>query len=266
MKKNILNALGVFALVLSMTSCDKTEGPLYQGPEDKISFMSGTTSLAMESGVLEIPVGRTSTAGDLSVPVTLTATGAGYTDVFQVAGPVEFKAGEGKAYAKINYGDFSKIDPSTLSVSAVGTDVRAGLAFPISLNIDDKNISYSNIKKININASNILTFEDLGTTKLDSKGGWEGAVLDVKIQKAQGANVYKVVNPFGGGSFAFMIKSDGKTLTFPNQVIYNHPDYGPVSMTNVTGTVSGKTVTINVAGYNVSAGSFGSGVEILTLP
>src|SRR5690606_9968504 len=110
-------------------------------------------------------------------------------------------------------------------------------AFPINLVIDDANVSFSNQKTISVLASNALEFEDKGKTELNSLNGWEEDVLQVNIQKAKGANVYKVVNPFGGGSFAFMIKSDGKTVVFPNgQVIYKHSSYGDVTMNNVTGT------------------------------
>ena len=254
------------ATVLGLSSCDKTDGALYSGPENKISFLSATGNLPMQTGTLSIPVGRTSTSGELTVPVTLTATGAGYTDVFKVSGPVVFAAGEGKSYANVTYGDFSKIDPSTLSVTAVGNDVNVGLAFPIVLNIADENISASNIKKASILASSILEFDDLGTTNLNSAGGWAEEEVDVKIQKAKSVNVYKVVSPFGAGSFAFMIKADGKTVICPNQVIAQSSQYGPVTMTNVTGTISGKTVTLKVGGYIVSAGSYGSGTEIITLP
>ena len=91
-----------------------------------------------------IPVGRTSTSGELSIPITLDAKGTGYTDIFKLAGPVQFGNGEGKSYAKVNYGDLSKIDPSTLAITPTGKDVTVGLAFPISLTIPDGNASVAN--------------------------------------------------------------------------------------------------------------------------
>ncbi len=279
MKRVYINILGALTVLLFFSSCKKTDGALYSGEPNKISFFSTATSLNMTGGELKVPVGRTSTSGELSVPVTVTASGTGYTNVFTMAGPVNFASGEAKSYAVIKYGDFSTIDPSTLSVTAAsGTDVNVGLAFPFSLNIADANIAPANKKKIDINASNTLEFDAPVKARFNSANGWvavyeEPTILsqtefEVNVQKAKGANVYKVVSPFGHRSFAFMIKSDGKTVVCPNQVIYNEQEYGYglVSMTNVTGTISGKVVTLNVGAFTVSAGSFGPGKEIITLP
>lgn len=267
MKKYFLNALMVSSLFLGLTSCDKTEGPLLDDTSDKISFLSTTTSLPMSGGSFLVPVGRTNTSASNTFNVSLTASGVGYTNIFTVDGPVQFNAGEGKSYAKVKYGDISKIDPSSLSITAIANnDVRVGLAFPISLNIAPEDISYGNKKKIDVNASSILEFADLGNATLNSTNGWSGAIGAVKVQKAKTANVYKIVSPFNANSIAFSVKSDGKTLTFPNQICANHSTYGAVSMTSVTGTIVGKTITIDVGAYTVSAGSFGAGQEIITLP
>lgn len=266
MKKIIIKCLLGFSAMVMLNSCDKTEGALYSGEPNKISFYGPTTSIAMSGGTISVPVGRTSSEGDLSVPLTLTATGTNYTNIFTLDGPVKFAAGESKAYAKVKYGDFSTIDPSTLSVTPVGSDVNVGLAFPIALNIATANASASNVKKVDILASSALEFEDKGTVRLDSRNGWEGADITTKLQKAKGVNVYKLATPFGQRSFAFMIKSDGKTIVFPNQIIAIDATYGPVSATSVTGTVTNNVVTINVGAYTVSAGSFGAGQEVLYLP
>lgn len=266
MKKKIYNFLLIVVTLSFFSSCDKTEGALYSGEPNKVSFLNKTMKFNMEGGSISVPVGRTSTAGELSVPITLSATATGYTDVFKLAGPVLFGNGEGKSYAKITYGDLSKIDPSTLSITPVGKDVTVGLAFPISLNIPDENISNSNIKKVDVTATSILDFEDKGTVEMNSEGGWGEEVLNVKVQKAKSTAVYKIVSPFGENSLAFMIKADGKTVVFPNQVLGNDPTYGAVTMSDVTGTISNGVVTLRVGAYRVSAGSFGSGTEIISLP
>lgn len=267
MKSRLLNIIYVAAAVLTFSSCEKTDGALYSGEPNKLSFFTPSLSVNMTGGSISVPIARTSSSGELSVPLNLTSTGAGYTNVFKLAGPVKFENGQAKSNVVVNYGDFSTIDPSSLSVVASGTDVNVGLAFPITVNIPAENASPSDMKSINVLASNALEFESKGTTELNSVEGWAEEVLTVNIQKAKGANVYKIVNPFGGGSFAFMIKADGKTVVFPNgQVIYKHSTYGDVTMNNVTGTVTDNIVTLNVAGYIVSAGSFGSGKEIIKLP
>ncbi len=266
MKRNIITVLCALGLGAVAASCDKTDGALYSGDANKVSFLSASTSLNMEGGTLSIPVGRTSSSGELAVPVTLTATGEGYTDVFKVDGPIQFANGQGKSYAKVNYGDFSVIDPSALSVSAAGLDVNVGLAFPVSLKIEDDLLSPTKIGSVNVLASSRLGFEPVGTATINSVEGWEGAELTCEVHKAIGANVYKLIGPFGFNNFAFMIKSDGKTVICPNQVIYNHSTYGPVTMGGVTGTVEDGKIILEVTGYTVSAGSFGGGVEIITLP
>lgn len=266
MKKNIIKCLLGISAIVVLNSCDKTEGALYSGEPNKVSFYGPTTSIAMTGGTISVPVGRTSSSGELSVPLTLTAAGVNYGTVFSLEGPVKFAAGESKAYAKVKYGNFSTIDPSSLSVSASGSDVKVGLAFPFSLNIATADASVSNVKKVDVSASSALEFEDKGTVRLDSRDGWSGTDMTTKIQKAKGANVYKMVTPFGAVSFAFMVKSDGKTIVFPNQVIATHATYGAVSATNVTGTVTNNVATINVGAYTVSAGSFGAGKEVLYLP
>lgn len=266
MKNIIVNCLLFVGTLSLFSSCDKTEGALYSGDSNKISFLSKTMKLNMQGGSISVPVGRTSTSGQLSIPVSLTAAGAGYTDIFKLSGPVQFLDGEGKSYAKVNYGDLSKIDPSTLSITPVGKDVTVGLAFPISLSISDDNVSVSNVKKVDVLATDVLEFEDKGNVEMNSTNGWGGKVLSVKIQKAKTTSVYKIVSPFGENSLAFMIKADGKTVVFPNQVLGNNLDYGAVTISDVTGTVSNGVVTLNVGGYRVSAGSFGDGTEIIKLP
>ncbi|WP_313183775.1 hypothetical protein [Sphingobacterium siyangense] len=266
MKKNIFNCLIIVGALSLFSSCDKTEGALYSGEANKVSFLNKTMKFNMEGGSISVPVGRTSTSGELSVPVTLSATGVGYTDIFKLAGPVQFANGAGESYAKVNYGDLSKIDPSSLAITPVGKDATVGLAFPISLTIPDDNVSVSKINKVDLTATSILEFEDKGNVVMNSTKGWAESSLNVKIQKAKVTSVYKIISPFGENSLAFMIKADGKTVVFPNQVLGNDPTYGPVTMSNVTGTASNGVVTLNVGAYQVSAGSFGSGVEIINLP
>lgn len=277
MKKNIITCLGAIALMAGLSSCEKTDGAIYTPEEDKISFSTTSTSLAIEDGNVALPVSRSLTHGELSVPLSLSAAGEGYDDVFSLAGPVTFSEGQAASFANIAVGDISTIDPSALSVTASGDDISVGLAFPFTVSIDSGYASLSDLSTVNVLASNVLDFGEPQGGALDSEEGWAGGEtpLEVEIQKADGANVYKVVSPFGANSFAFMIMADGKTIVCPDQVIDNHPDYGAVTMSGVTGTyaetpdeggVMHKVITLQVGAYTVSAGSFGEGTEIITLP
>ncbi|WP_343536646.1 hypothetical protein [Sphingobacterium thalpophilum] len=253
-------------LLAGLCACDKTEGALYSGEPNKISFLGSTTNVPMSDGTVSVPVGRTSIESELSVPVKLSAKGTGYSNVFTMAGPVIFANGQGKSNAIVKYGDISKIDPGSLAIATKDKDIDVSLAFPFTLSIAEEAVSVSKAKQINVSATTMLEFENKGTAQLNSTDGWAGEVLEVKVQKAKGANVYKLISPFEENSIAFMVHSDGKTVICPNQVIANHPTYGPVSISNVTGSISGNVVTLEVEGYTVSAGSFGDGVEVITLP
>lgn len=268
MKNNIITCLGVIALMTGLVSCDKTDGAIYTPEDDKISFSANSTSLTIEQGTVALPVSRSLTTGELAVPLRLSAEGEGYQDVFSLAGPVTFTDGQATAFANINVGDISTIDPSALSVTAAEDDISVGLAFPFTVSIDSADVSLSNVGSINVLASNILEFGESQSAELNSEKGWteQEEPMEVQVQKAQGANVYKVVRPFSDYSFAFMVSSDGKTIVCPDQIIDTDPEYGPVTMANVTGAIAGKVITLNVGAYSVSEGSFGDGVEIITLP
>lgn len=267
MKKiNFLILLFIGAFIL--TSCETPEGALYSGEPNKVSFLGSQINLDMVDGTLKIPIGRTSTEGSFTAPVTLTATGAGYTNVFKISSPVTFAQGDGKTYVNVQYSNLSTIDPSSLSIIPVGYDVNVGLAFPFTLKIDESVVSATNRPSINVVAANALTFKSIGNATIDSSDGWWGEVITRELQKADGVNAYKVVKPFGFNSFAFMINSDN-TVTCPNQVIYQHSTYGPVTMAGVVGTYmpENKAVVLEVKGnYTVAAGHFGPGVEIIYLP
>lgn len=259
----------VLGTVLALSSCDKVDGPTYTPDATKASFLKSSGNFTMANGIIEVPVDRPASGVDVSIPITLTVapTDKDYLDVFSANDPIIFAAGELKSVAKIKYTDYSKINPSSLAVTPSGMDVNVGLAFPLILNIASANIAPRDVQKISVLASSSLEFENLGEATVDSRNGWEEAVIKAKVQKAKGANVYKLITPFGANSIAFMVKSDGKTIVFPKQAMAKDATYGAISMSNVTGSIVGKVVTLNVGAYTIPDGrSFGDGIEIITLP
>ena len=269
MKKNSiflsLMLLGLFVFA----ACDSTEGELYQGENDKVGFVASATNLNMSGDYLKVPIGRTSTTGDLIVPVSLTSALPGYTDAFKVAGDVTFSSGEGKAYVNIDYSNFASVDPATLTITPDGFDVGVSLGFPFKLTIQDGMLSPSKKGAANITALSQLEFESAGTGSVESTNGWEEALIEgVSYEKAKGVNAYKVIKPFSDYNIAFLIGSDGKSVTFPKQIISPNATYGPVSMevTKAVYDADAHAVTVTVSGYTVSAGSFGGGEEIFYLP
>ncbi len=251
--------------VVAMTSCESTEGALYAGDDGKVSFLHKSINVAMEDGTLKIPMGRTSTDGDLSVNVSVDAADPAYKDVFKIQS-ASFSPGEGKTYANVVYGDYSTIDPSQLAIDRIGMDVDVQLGFPFTLSISEDATSPSNNSTVNVAATSALDFENLGETDVHSS--WMGGVVPATLHKAKGANVYKVIAPYEYSNIAFMIASDGETVLFPNQVIDNHPVYGEVTMEvkEAKYIPEEKSVRVEVSGYTVSAGTFGAGVEWFDIP
>ena len=269
MKKNSiflsLMLLGLFVFA----ACDSTDGELYQGENDKVGFLASKTNISMKGDYLQVPIGRTSTAGELIVPVTLTSTSKGYTDAFKVVGDAKFAAGEGKSYVNIDYSGFGNVDPASLTITPDGFDVGVSLGFPFDLTIQDDLLSPSKKGKTTISGLSDLEFVDAGKGSIDSSEGWEEVVLEeVVYQKAKGVNAYKVIKPFSNYNIAFLIGSDGKTVTFPKQIISPNAQYGPITMEVSKAVYNAVThaVTVTVSDYTVSAGTFGGGTEIFYLP
>lgn len=276
MKTIKLNILLIAVIALITVSCEQDpKGALYAGEAGKVSFLAKNYNPVLtdnDGNKILIPISRTSTDGDLSVGVTLKSSLAGYAGVFTVPNQVNFAAGAAASNVTVNYTDLSLINPGSLTVdldakSTTGKDIVVKLAFPFDLVLANKTLASPNkLDSVRVNASKVLNFQALGNGTLDSTDGWAGEVLNVAVEKAVGANVYKVKSPFGNRDIAFLIKSDGKTVTFPDQIIDKHSTYGNVTMGKVVGSITGKVVTLNVGSYSVSAGSFGAGVEKITLP
>ena len=276
MRKYKINLILIALLGFAFSSCDQEpKGAIYDGDAGKASFLAEAYNPALtdsDGKKILVPIGRTGTEGTLSVPISLTSTLAGYTGVFTIPNPAVFESGKGETNVMVNYTDLALINPGTLAVSAdatssTGKDINVMLAFPFTLNITDTTLmSPSNIRKVAVNASKLLNFAPAGKAMLNSIDGWWGEEYEVDLHKAVGANVYKLKSPFGYRDVAFMLSSDGKTVVCPNQIIYKHATYGDVTMGTVVGSISGKVVTLKVGAYTVSAGSFGGGTEIITLP
>lgn len=269
MKKNSIFLSLMLLVLFVFTACDSTDGTLYQGEKDKVSFLASKTNMSMTGDYMQVPMGRTSTAGELTVPVTLTSAHPGYTDAFKVVEDVKFAPGEGKAYVKIDYSGYGNVDPASLTITPDGFDVGVSLGFPFDLTIQEDMVSPSKKGKTTISGLSDLEFESAGVGSINSEDGWEGAVIEnVTYQKAKGVNSYKVIKPFSNYNIAFLIAADGVSVTFPNQVIYPHSTYGPVTMgvSKAVYDADAHAVIVTVSGYTVAAGSFGGGLEIFYLP
>lgn len=271
MKNRILNIIVLLSMAVLYTSCDKVDGAHYDGEGNKVSFLTPENlSIVIDSelGYLEVPLGRTPGIGELTTPVNISSEEEGYTEIFTVNKNPVFENDVNKTFVKVDFGDLSSIDPAKFSVSSSGMDVNVGMGFPFTLTIPDEDlISAAGRRIVNVNANNLLEFEDFGTATLNSDEGFMEETYEIQVQKAVGLEVYKLIEPFGFNNIAFMIESDGKTVVFPDQTMYDTGAdvYGPVQMQGVVGEVDeGGNIILNVGSYQVEAGSFGPGVEIIT--
>ncbi len=266
MKKNSiflsLMLLGLFVFA----ACDSTDGELYQGENDKVGFLASKTNMSMTGDYLQVPIGRTSTAGELIVPVTLTSKYPGYGNAFKVVGDAKFASGEGKTYVNVDYSKFGTVDPSSLTITPDGFDVGVSLGFPFVLTLQEGMVSPSNKGKTDVTALSDLKFASAGKGSIN--GSWNGPLENIAYEKAVGVNAYKVIKPHSNYNIAFLIGSDGVSVTFPKQVIDTHPSYGLVSMEveSAEYDAAANAVIVTVSGYTVSAGTFGGGTEIFYLP
>ena len=265
MKNIILSSLLVVGTAIGFSSCDKVDGALYTPDTEKASFLAASGSFWMANGVVEVPVDRPAAQGAFSFPVVLTATDKSIPTVFTVDDQVAFPAGELKTTVKVKYSDVSKLSSNTLAVVQNGTEVKAGISYPFTLTIAKQFIAPRDIQKINVSAAAALEFVEIGTGELDSKDGWGEGVFPVKIQKAKNAEVYKAVSPLGDFSIAFYVRADGKTVTFPDQLLVKDAEYGNITLKTVTGRKAGNVITLSGT-YAAGATAIGSGREVIKLP
>lgn len=265
MKNIILNSLLVASTVFGLSSCDKVDGSLYTPDANKASFLAASGSFWMANGVVEVPVDRPDAKGEFSFPVTLTSADKNILAVFSANDEVLFAAGDLKTTVKVKYTDVTKVASNSLAVEQTGVNIKAGISYPFTLTIAKQFIAPRDIQRINVAAASPLEFEEIGTGEIDSRGGWGEDIFPVKIQKAKTAEVYKVVSPLGDYSIAFLVRADGTTITFPDQLLVKDAKEGNITLKSVTGKKAGNVITLSGT-YAAGATTFGTGKEIIKLP
>ncbi len=261
MKKNSI--LFLLSLMFVLASCDNENvGAIYDdGGVTKYAFASAKHNVDLvveQAGNVAVPIYRTTTKGASTVDVVFTANEA-VAALFSLDNPkISFKDGEAVAYANVIYPDIETLSPTSV------------FSFKVTI-ADSAIVSPTFINEVEIKAGRKLTYEPFGVGSFNSEFFEE--VWDQPILKAKEGDVYKLSGLYAANyDFIFSINADNTVSVGKQETGYKSATYGMVSFdpNTSTGAVIGSTKegkVITLKGrFTVSAGSFGTFTEVLTLP
>ena len=240
------------ALALS-ASCAR-EGTLYEIPEGNpcVSFPAGTAMFEMvaaDGNKFTIELWRGNTKGSVSVPVTIEGGEGAFTPS---KSSFDFADGQAKATLDFTYPD----------LSAFGGEV-----YTINVSVTDENmVSPSGYDAITIKAQRKLTPKYLGTGTYYSD--WYEDEWDQDIYTTEEAPDYYILPNCWVTGTDFTFTMENGNPVWPSSFFsgYVHSTYGSVYIYPADSYIEDGVLYLEVAGYRVSAGSFGSGMEYFVLP
>jgi len=255
--------LGLALFAVGLTSCDTDNiGTIYDGPAmANISFITDSVDTETEESVLEIPVIVTRNYSEKSDTVDISMTDVSSDNVKLRDSRLIFKAGE-----------------QQVNTFVVISDITEGNTYSCNLHLSPKNIATANQfeTKIHDMSINVLCrkWNSLGFGHYDSPDWWEED-FDVEIKQAEGTNLYKMIGLFDPDyDIKFEITEDNKVY-IEKQASWVHSGYGVVSLmgyaksdnSGYAGPYNPETKVAKLTlVHTVSAGSFGSYVDYLTMP
>lgn len=250
MKKIIFISFAIAALLFSY-SCER-EGTIFTPENACISFPSDAAVFEMvkeDGNKITVQLNRGKTSGSLSVPVTITDMTEG---VFKPSkSSFDFADGSGVAYMDFTYPD----------INAFG-----GETYKVVLSVDESMVSPSGISEMTIQAKRKLTRVKVGTGTYYSDWSEEEWQQDI-YTTVEAPDYFILPNCWVKGTdFTFTIQN-GKPV-WPASFFsgYVHSSYGNVYIYPGDSYIEDGVLYLEVAGYRVSAGSFGSGIEYFVLP
>lgn len=264
--KKYLFGLALFA-GLALTSCNTdNEGALYHPSVQNVSFeASAPAQITVSSSSTEIPVRlvRAQTTDAYTAHYTLTDPKGIFTDAN--GGQVTFEKGMAEAIVtlKANNMEIGNAYSATLQLSKADVEQADTL-------------TNSAIAKTTISVMCDYNWVSVGKGHYDSPEWWEDS-YDVNIVLAEGTSpkLYKIIGLFEAGyDIKFTISDDNK-VNVPAQASWKHSSYGVVTLVgDADGKAAGyaglydpatKKATFTLK-HTVSAGSFGTFTDVLTMP
>lgn len=178
--KSLFSMLMILSLCV-FTSCEQdNEGAIYNADNQGVSFTFSTFELSAPANnpIVSVPVYR-AVAGDvLTSSITVTTEAPGVT----APSSISFAAGESQTTIDINLGD----------------QLGVGQIVEITVKLNDADASVGGIAEATVSAYKEYVFESLGMGKFQDN--WAlGGTYSVEIQKAQGFDRYRVMDPYKEG-------------------------------------------------------------------
>lgn len=171
-------------MILSLcvfTSCEQdNEGAIYNADNQGVSFTFNAFELSAPANnpIVSVPVYRAVAGDALTSSITVTTEAPGVT----APSSISFAAGESQTTIDINLGD----------------QLGVGQIVEITVKLNDADASVGGIAEATVSAYKEYVFESLGMGKFQDN--WAlGGTYSVEIQKAQGFDRYRVMDPYKEG-------------------------------------------------------------------
>lgn len=262
--KGIKYILGISLAIASLfSSCDTDNlGPVSEIQTMGVTFATATQSVSFpahgyEGFDVEVLRGVTTEAATVNITSATLLDASGNSidlpSTIQVPSSVSFEAGEGISSFHVTVGDITP-----------GQNYRLAITLDESLApMDAKSTKVVTIYRD-------YTYSAIGTGTLTSEffGDAAGnpAVGEFEWEKADQTTWYRALSLYDEGyDVIFKVASDGKTVTVDEQAITSDiSGYGTAYVAG-SGTLENGVITVTLE-FTVSAGSFGTAKEKLTLP
>ncbi|MDY6205382.1 MAG: hypothetical protein SPI30_01335 [Prevotella sp.] len=265
LNKFLLGAALLAVGILSSCNTDN-EGRLYTPTNSNVTLENAAPATIQSyetSKDIVVRVFRSTTAGEQTVAYSFTPDTDGiFTDTN--GGQATFADGSGVALITIKAENMER-------GSTYGFTITLDEALKSTIDTVTNHANYT---------TTVSVFCDYNWVSVDGKGSLVSAAFgetwEVDLMKAEGYNVYKVLSMYAENVDVIFEIADDNSVTVASQYAWDSSDYGKVyvvgdvngDQSGVAGTYSAdsKTVTLSLNHYVPGVGSFGTFVDVLTLP
>ena len=178
--KSLFSILMLLSLCV-FTSCEQeNEGVIYDANNQGLSFTFNTFEFSAPANnpVISVPVYRAVANDAYTASITVATEAPGVT----APSSVSFAAGEHETTIDIN----------------LGSELGVGVIATITITLNDADASVGGVAETEISAYKEYVFESLGMGTFQDN--WAlGGTYSVEIQKAQGFDRYRVIDPYKEG-------------------------------------------------------------------
>ena len=178
--KSLFSILMLLSLCV-FTSCEQeNEGAIYDANNQGLSFTFNTFEFSAPANnpVISVPVYRAVADEAFTSSITVSTSAPGVT----APSSVSFAAGEQETTIDIN----------------LGSELGVGVIATITITLNDADASVGGVAETEISAYKEYVFESLGMGTFQDNFFFE-KVYNVEIQKAQGFERYRVIDPYKEG-------------------------------------------------------------------